>query len=147
MSYLGGGLVFDPWAEVGKHPEVRVYIQRLDDGVVGLTDGVNRIWLDDRLTQVERRCTLTHELVHVEQAHASCQPLRVELEVCLEAARRLITVDDLARVMPWSIHLHEMAEELWVTPQTLRDRLIGLRLAERRALAERGVHFDFARAA
>lgn len=139
--------MFDPWAELKRHPNIQLHVTRLDGGAVGLTDGVSRIWLDDRLNQVERRCVLTHELRHLEMGHRSCQPLRVEMEVCLHAARKLISLRDLVSVAPWSSDLYEMADELWVTPQTLRDRLMGLRLCERRILAERGVEFDLARAA
>lgn len=122
--------MFDPWAEVGRHHDVVVFVRRLDEGVVGLTDGVSRIWLDSRLNQVERRCVLTHEWRHYLLGHSTCQPLAVELGVCQWVARKLISMDDLRRVMPWSSSLDEMAEELAVTPQTLRDRLVGLSAAE-----------------
>lgn len=47
-----------------------------------------------RQLQPERRCTLTHELIHIECGHSGCQPPAVELEVRVEAARRLIPLDD-----------------------------------------------------
>lgn len=127
--------MFDPWAELERHQQVRVFVQRLDDNVVGLTDGVNRIWLDDRLNQVEMRCVLTHEMAHMHLKHAACQPLVVEMRVCQIAARWLISMEDLARVLPWSHDLYELAAELHVTPQTLRDRLHGMTVAENRLLS------------
>ena len=36
--------------------------------------GATVIWLDPRMTQAERRCALTHELVHLEHGHRGCQP-------------------------------------------------------------------------
>ena len=129
--------MFDPWAEVGRHPNIKVHIRRLDDSVVGLTDGVSRIWLDDRLNQVERRCVLTHEWRHLVLGHNGRQPLAIEMQVCQWASRKLISMEDLARVLPWSPCLYEMAEELWVTPQTLRDRLHGLTGDEHQLLSIR----------
>lgn len=122
--------MFDPWAELAKWPNIEVRFARLDDRVVGLTNGRDLIWLDDRLNQVERRCVLVHELEHVWAGHSSCQPLKVEMAICQRAARRLITPGALAAAWPWSSNLFELAEELCVTPQTLRDRLHGMTEAE-----------------
>lgn len=65
-------------------------------------------------------------MVHLELGHGACQPLKVEMAVCQRAARRLITPRALAAAWPWSSNLYELAEELVVTPQTLRDRLHGM---------------------
>jgi Zn-dependent peptidase ImmA (M78 family) len=122
--------VFDPWFELSKYPHIEVRFERLNGKVVGLTNGVDLIWLDDRLNQTERRCVLAHELEHYRLGHTTCQPLRLELVVCQRVARRLISSRELMRVMPWSNDLRELAEELNVTPQTLRDRLIGMTATE-----------------
>lgn len=135
LKSRGRSQVFDPWAELTKHPNVEVRIERLNGQVVGLTNGVDRIWLDDRLNQVERRCVLTHEIRHVQLGHANCQPLAVEMKVCAWVARKLISMEDLARALPWSHDLYELAAELHVTPQTLRDRLHGMSVAENRLLS------------
>lgn len=98
----------------------------MPDHVPGRTNGLDVIWLDKRLDQVERRCTLTHELIYIERQHTGCQLPAVEIEVCLEAARRLIPIGDLVSVLRWSNYAHEMADELWVTTEVLMDRLTSL---------------------
>lgn len=95
----------------------------MPDLVPGRTNGVDIIWMDKRLDQVERRCTLTHELIHIERKHTGCQSASVELEVCLETARRLIPIEALVSALRWSNCPAELAEELWVTPDVLYDRV------------------------
>ena len=53
------------------------------------------------------------------------------------AARQLITLEQLSDALPWSMSLDELADELWVTPLVLTDRLAGLTRAERAHLAAR----------
>lgn len=109
------------------HPRIHIYEAELPDGYLGCTshdDGV--IWLDSRLNQAERRCTLAHEIGHLERGPVPTDPLLLvaeELAVEQWAARRLITAGDLADVMRWTTDLGEAAEELWVDPYTLRVRL------------------------
>lgn len=93
------------------------------------------IWLDPRKTQAERRCVLTHELVHLEHGHRGCQTRAVEHAVRAAAARQLITLEQLADALPWSMSLDELADELWVTPLVLTDRFAGLTRTEREYLA------------
>jgi hypothetical protein len=107
----------------------------MPDGALGRTDGRRRIWLDKRLQQAERRCALTHELVHLEQGHTSCQSPRVERQVREETARRLIPFDDLLRAYRWTQHPAELAEELWVTADVVLDRLAALSDEQRGKLA------------
>ncbi|MCO4256475.1 ImmA/IrrE family metallo-endopeptidase [Pseudarthrobacter cellobiosi] len=98
----------------------------MPDLVPGRTNGVDIIWMDKRLDQVERRCTLTHELIHIERQHIGCQTTSVELEVRLETARRLIPIEALAAALRWSNRPYELADELWVSADVLKDRLRGL---------------------
>lgn len=119
---------FDPWFELEtRWPGVEVVYTRLNGKVAGLTNGVDRIWLEERLDVVEQRCVLTHEIVHLEMGHTECQPLKIELQVCRRTARLLISLEDLADAWKTTSNLFELAEELNVMPQTLRNRLHGLR--------------------
>ena len=93
------------------------------------------IWLDDRLTGPEHRCTLAHELVHAERQD---QPLgnpdlsaKREVVVHREAARRLISVDQLADAVAWAAEARELADCLDVDLPTLQARLDVLSDAER----------------
>jgi len=96
--------------------------------------------VDRRLSQVQRRCTVAHELVHVERGPVPDDPwlrAREERAVETEAARRLIELDALADALAWSDRPAEVAEELWVDVQLLGARVAGLSEGERAWLAER----------
>lgn len=113
----------------------------LPDGLLGYTDlarGV--IVLDRSLTQVERRCTLTHELEHVHRGPISADPClaaREEAVIDRIAARRLVSLRDLVEALMWSDNEHEVADELWVDVPTLRTRIADLAAAERREIEAR----------
>ncbi|WP_083856979.1 ImmA/IrrE family metallo-endopeptidase [Schaalia turicensis] len=111
-----------------------IWAENLPDGVLGATNG-KQIWLSSKQFQTERRCTLTHELVHIELGHDGCQPVAVEKQVCVEAARRLITIDQLRTWLPWALSMEELAECLWVDEDTLKARLENLTAEELQELS------------
>lgn len=98
---------------------VQVYKVRFQDGSAGRTDGVD-IWIDDRLNDVEARCAIMHELIHIERGEGTCQPEYVEMEVRYETARRLLP--DMTSVPCAGDDLTEVARELGVTRRVLMDR-------------------------
>ncbi|WGW12689.1 ImmA/IrrE family metallo-endopeptidase [Saxibacter everestensis] len=100
----------------------------------GCTNGVDTIWLDDRLLYEERRCALQHELIHLERGDVGRQSAHVEAEIRAETARRLIGWNDLVYAMSWGCSMQEVAIELAVTVDVLEDRLDGLRPAVRAML-------------
>lgn len=103
---------------------------------LGANNGRDTIHLDPRQYQVERRCTLAHELVHLEMGHeAECAPAE-EARVNAETARRLITVERLIDAWRWSMSLEEVADECWVTVDVLRDRLDNLTPDEAQRMAD-----------
>ena len=51
------------------------------------------------------------------------------------AVRQLITLEQLADALPWSMSLDELADELWGTLLVLTDQLAGLTRTEREHLA------------
>lgn len=83
--------------------------------------GVVRIAND--LDYAERRCALMHELVHDERGIPHEHDPAEELAVEREAARRLISVDELIDVARWALSAEEAADELAVTEDLLRCRL------------------------
>lgn len=101
-----------------------------------MTDGVQRIWMDTRLAQAERRTALAHELVHIEHGHEGCQDARTEAWVHQEAARWLIPLERLVDALLWARSEVEIAEELWVTPDLVAARFDGLTAAEQDAITE-----------
>ncbi|MFC2623676.1 MAG: ImmA/IrrE family metallo-endopeptidase [Propionibacterium acidifaciens] len=110
----------------------------LPSGQSGRVDWARRVvTVDCRLSAAQRRCTLAHELVHVERGPVPADPwlaAREEAAVEAEAARRLIGIDALADALAWSSQPAEIADELGVDVQTLMVRVGGLSVAERRAV-------------
>lgn len=87
---------------------------------VAYTDGLGRIWIDPRLTRVERRCALVHEHRHL--AHGdTCHSEKAERRARRETALILLPEfphahDDLTP--------HQVAAEHDVTLTVLTDRLL-----------------------
>lgn len=118
--------LWHPWRWLrDKHPDVVVEHVELRRGRMGETRG-RQIWLDRRLTQAERRCTLTHELIHIERRGREHPNPDVEERIVeLETARRLITTRQLIDAFRWFRHPGpaELAEHLWVDQQTVLTRM------------------------
>lgn len=114
-----------PWRELRALAHVVVHFDELRAGLWGATDGERVIWLDRRLGQVERRCTLAHELEHVRRGHRGCQGEQVERSVEAAASRYLLPdPHPIADALVWaSGDVDVAADELWVTAGTLRARL------------------------
>lgn len=114
-----------PWREVRALTHVVVHFVELRPGLWGATDGHERIWIDHRLGQVERRCTLVHELEHLRRGHHSCQDERTERAVRAAAARRLLPDPRvIAEALVWArCDIEAAADELWVTEDVLVHRL------------------------
>lgn len=137
--------LYDPWTHLATawphiHVDPRADLPR---GMYGAwTPGV--LHLSRRLTQAGRRCTLAHEIVHLERGPApTSNPLlaaREEHIVDLVAARRLITLDALAAALCWhdSRALDAVADDLWVDRAILVARLRAL-LPDERAYIEQAV--------
>lgn len=121
---------FHPWRALRNRPEVALHLVELPEGILGATDG-ERIWLDRRQRQAQRRCTLTHELEHLERGHTGCQPPAIEAQVEAAAARKLIPLVALAEAIVWASCEAELAQDLWVDVAMVRARLASLTLEER----------------
>lgn len=113
------------WGMLRSLAHVMIIWNRPHPDIVAATDG-RRIWIDPKLTAVERKCFLAHEAIHIQHGHTGCQPPAIERQVCLEVARFLVPFEDLQRVACWSRNAAEMAEELDVTEQVIIDRLATL---------------------
>lgn len=120
-----------PWRDLRNREHVRLYFEHMPPGMRGGTNGTD-IWMEKRLLQVERRCTLTHELVHMDLGHEGCQDERTEARVRRATARRLLTVEQLVEVVRWTDIPEEMADELWVTVDVLTEFTKSLTAFERK---------------
>lgn len=124
-----------PWRDLRSREQLTLYQRDMPPGLRGATDGETAIWLERRLLQVERRCTLTHELVHVDLGHDCAQDAKSEASVRRITANRLIDWDALVDAFRWAHNAAEAADELWVTLDVLEDRLRFLSPIERALLA------------
>ncbi len=117
--------------------EPRILDAPLPEGLLGYTDGTSTIWLDERLTAVDRRVVLEHELTHYARGHTGHCLAVVEHGIDREVACGLIHVDELGEAAAWSPHPIVIAQELDVMPETVVDRLHALTDHERAALTKR----------
>jgi hypothetical protein len=133
-----GGLPgrYHPWRDLRDNwPEIEVRIEPMPSGLLGeLRYPV--IALRAGTSAAQRRCTLTHELVHLERGVRDCGRWaeREEREVHAEVARRLIAIDLLVaavRETGGSSDPALLAGPLDVDRETVRIRLELVTAAER----------------
>jgi predicted HD phosphohydrolase len=123
---------YDPWRDLTENwPHVAIVIEHMRDGAV--------IALRAGTSAAQRRCTLTHEIVHLERGLPDCGQWeqREERSVHREVARRLIPLQGLAsalRCHGGAEDLRAIAATLEVDLDTLRTRLSQLAAGERRTL-------------
>lgn len=121
-----------PWRELRERGDgVVLHYTRFNDTRVAATNGNNAIWLDQDLLQVERRCAIQHEQAHIDLGHTNCDDPREERAARRLTAQKLIHWDHLVDVFKWAHTALEAADELWVTPEVLEDRLRFLRPHEK----------------
>ena len=123
-----GGVSFQsmhhPWRSLRERDDITLHWATLPAPLHAVTDG-QTVWMHNRLLQTERRCAIAHELVHIERG-TQCVDDTEEHRVRNITAQRLIDTADLIEACKWANNIEEAAEELWVTPEVLTDRLTGL---------------------
>lgn len=124
----------DPWGYLALAlPSWRVCL--CDLPVLGAVDWTNlTIHLDRTMDAAERRCTLAHEIEHIERGDTGRCPPAVERRIEEHVARRLISLDDLLDALRWGRHPDEIADDLVVDMQILATRIERSTGAERRAI-------------
>lgn len=125
----------DPYAILAEHNDLSLCITRLPAGERGRWyPDLHVIVIDEGLTQVERRCTLMHELVHRMRGDVHINDdrylSRQEKSCHLTVARLLIPFSRLYAAMQWGRDPHELAAELWVDVETLHARILSLSESE-----------------
>ncbi len=131
--------MYHPWREARRRPHLVIEHVDLPDDHRGCITG-STVTLNAGDLQSERRCTLTHELVHDERrVYPRDRVLRAKEERTVEtiASRRLITLEALADALRWTRHAGEAASELWVDVPMLVTFIQSLTDAERDWLNER----------
>lgn len=123
------------WRELRERGDgVVLHFTRFTDGRIAATNGTSAIWLDEGLLQVERRCALAHEQAHMDLGHGSNPTDADEAAADRYTAQKLIDWDALVDVFRWARNADEAADELWVIPEVLEDRLRFLHPHERALL-------------
>lgn len=136
-------MTYSPWADAAeRHPGV--HIARCDIAPVrGAWVASERIiLLSAELDLVGRRCTLAHELAHIDLAHApqgGWFGARHERDADRLAARRLLEdIDEIATALcVHPLHPELVAEHLGVTVGVLRRRLANLTPDEKDHIEQR----------
>lgn len=138
---------YSPYDHLESMPHITFGITRLPKGKGWWMPDLQAIAVDDRLGRVERRCVVSHELVHAENQDANChysgpdgrrQALRQERRADKIASTRLIDLEDLfeaLRVYP--LDPAAVADFLDVTPDILRRRLQDLDHADKNMMERR----------
>ena len=94
---------------------------RLADGMHARTDGTD-IWFDDRLSDIQRKCAIVHELIHIERGQGSRQLESEEFAVRYQTARRLLPIGAMVGVCSVQGSLSAAAKDLGVIKRVLMDR-------------------------
>jgi hypothetical protein len=123
-----------PWRAL-RHLEYIAVDWRSDmpSGLHATTDGRSIIWMRTGLLQVERRCALQHELVHLHYGHTCRLGRREEAHVRRLTAHFLIPTRAFFDAGRWALSVEDWADALWVTPAVLYDRIDTLTPDEQRA--------------
>ncbi|GAB3557687.1 ImmA/IrrE family metallo-endopeptidase [Spelaeicoccus albus] len=94
--------------------------------------------IDKRILFSRHRCTLAHELEHLDRGEVACQDAAVEKYVRLAVARKLIKWDDLVDAVSAGVSETELADDLAVTDEVLADRIRFLHRSEKMLLVMAG---------
>jgi hypothetical protein len=132
------GTPYDPWRDIAENwPELEVLVEPMEDDLLG-TVCWPVIALRAGTSAAQMRCTLTHELVHLERGIRECGPWadREELAVHSEVALRLIPIESLAdavaelggteprRALAGLLHVDGETLDLRLAKLTRRERAI-----------------------
>jgi hypothetical protein len=131
---------YDPWTDVALNwPQVRVIFEDLTDDLLGEVRAMPDLEISIRAdsSAAQQRCTLAHELVHLERGLDDCGPWqdREERQVHSEVARRLIPLPQLVealRNVGCSDDIAALAAILDVDSETAQLRIATLDPAQRR---------------
>lgn len=133
--------MWNPWRTLRRRPDITLELVRLRaPQTAGVIHATRTILLDPRIGQRHRNDAVAHELVHLERGPAVVGfEVHEERAVEEETARRLIPIGDLCRALRWTRDVDELAEELWVSRETLLVRMATMTHPAERAAVRRVV--------
>lgn len=120
--------MYDPGADAfARYPEVTIRHRDLA-GIPGAVCRRRKVILVERsMSRAERRCTLAHEIAHLDLEHGAPVNERSEERAAdLLAAKRLMSLDELTSALRWALSFDELADELGVTTHMARVRILAL---------------------
>lgn len=128
--------MYHPWRRLRGLDDWLLEWDQLPEGISGeINWPTHTITIDPRLSQAQRRCTLAHELVHIDLGLVSDVTWAAEQRVRDVTARRLLPdIDAVASALADGVDIATASDELWVTEDILTDRLTTLADAERAML-------------
>lgn len=91
--------------------------------------------IDKRVLFAQRRCSLAHELEHLDRGDDACLDDRAENMIRLSVARKLIPWHDLIDGVAAGLTADDLADALAVTEEVLTDRIRFLHPAEKMLVA------------
>lgn len=132
---------YDPWLDLRRNwPQVQLRVEPMEGDLLGeLRHDGRLIAIRAGTSAAQSRCTLAHEIVHLERGVRDCGPwaLREELVVHTVASRRLIhgwELIEAIRGLGGTSDQGALAHQLEVDSETLALRLAGLTRTERQAV-------------
>lgn len=133
---------YSPWTDAReRHPDVAIARADLDPARGAWIPAERVILIDGGLRPAERDVVLAHEIAHLDLDHERTGhgwfDQRQERQADQLACVRLVTLEQLARLLQWASCVEEIAVELGVTVETVRRRVDLLTEAERAWLAQR----------
>lgn len=132
-------LTYDPGADAAvRYPDWVIRHRKLGGIPEVLCRRRRVILINSAHTWAAKRSSLAHAVAHLDLGHAETTAgffeKREEREADQMAARRLISLDDLADILCWTRDYGEIAEELVVDLTTLKVREKHLHVSERHYL-------------
>lgn len=123
---INRGMTYEQMLDAVETQPVHVIEATLDDDTSGLyCEAVQTIIIDEHMTDVQRRCSLTHELfhwLHADDSHAEYGKSHAEWRVRRETAMFLIDPADYVQAeREYDGEIYQMSCEMDVTVFLLED--------------------------
>lgn len=131
---------YSPWVDAHRrYPDIHIEWHAIAPVRAAWVPSERVILIDASLSVVERRCALAHEIAHIDTGDMPTglcwYAARQETNADKLAARRLVSVHDLAARARYCTDVRELAAELDVTVEMLALRCATLHPAERGLVA------------